>query len=118
MRLHVCRVICSHCGKTLALLLTSIVPYSQVSFADQARIVSCYENSGCYSQIMDETPAIDENCIHAIIRRFVRHWLQRLLSMRQPVCASLGLVQSCFVHFSRQFMQIKNTPNILFQEPT
>lgn len=115
---HICRTKCSCCNKTHALLPAFLVPYSQVSFPDQAAIISCYENSGDYSEIMDNAPAIDENCIHSIIRRYLLHWLQRVLSAHLSVSPSYAFIQSCFSHFSRQFMQIKRTPNVLFLTPT
>ncbi|WP_434084494.1 DUF6431 domain-containing protein [Lacrimispora xylanisolvens] len=51
IRLHICRVKCSYCGTTHALLLSSIVPYSQISLSDQVSIISCYEDSGDFSAI-------------------------------------------------------------------
>lgn len=118
VRLHICRVICSHCGTTHALLLSSIIPYSQISMTDQIHVISCYENSGDFSDIMDETPSIDESNIRAVIRRYIRHWMQRLLSARISINSSLFFIHLCFSHFHRQFMQIKTTPNILFLRPT
>ena len=73
--LSICRVKCSHCGKTHALLPSQLVPYSRVSLQDQVAILSAYENTGDYEQIMEETPAIDENLIASIIKRYVKHWL-------------------------------------------
>lgn len=116
--LHICRVKCSHCNKTHALIPAFIVPYSQVAFPDQADIISCYENSGDFSEIMDKTPSIDEDCIHSIIRRYRLHWLQRILSATLSISTSLSFIRLCFLHFSRPFMQIKRTPNILFLTPT
>ena len=116
--LHICRVKCIHCNTTHALLPSFIVPYSQVSFPDQVDIISCYENSGNYSDIMERTPSIDENCIHSIIRRYIHHWLQRILSFQLSVSTSLTFIQICFLHYRRQFMQVKKTPNILFLTPT
>ena len=118
IRLHICRVKCSHCGTTHALLLSSIVPYSQISMADQIRIISCYEDSGDFSDIMDEAPSIDESNIRAVIRRYIRHWMQRLLSAHISIHSSLFFLHLCFSHFHRQFLQIKTTPNILFLRPT
>ena len=43
VRLRDCRVKCSECGNTHALLLSSMVPYSQVTLPDQQRICSDYE---------------------------------------------------------------------------
>ncbi len=117
--LHICRVKCSsHCNKTHALLPTFIVPYSQVSFPDQVEIISCYECSHSYSDLMEKTPSIDENCIHSIIRRYALHWLERVLSFKLSISTSIHFIQLCFSHFSRQFMQIRKTPNILFLTPT
>ncbi|WP_377146216.1 DUF6431 domain-containing protein [Robinsoniella peoriensis] len=85
VRLHICRVKCCHCGSTHALLPAYIVPYSQVSLPDQVDIISCYENSDSYSAIMAKTSSIDENCIYSLIRRYVHHWLLRVLSAsRKP----------------------------------
>ena len=55
--LSICRVKCSHCGKTHALLPSQLVPYSQVSLQEQAAIISAYEDSGDFKQIMDRTPS-------------------------------------------------------------
>jgi len=79
IRLHICRAQCRNCGTTHALLLSSIVPYSQISLPDQVSIISCFEDSGDFSAIMDETPSIDESNIRSVIRRYIRHWMQRLL---------------------------------------
>lgn len=43
-RLRICRVICSECGRTHAILPESIVPYDQISLEDQRVIVIAYEN--------------------------------------------------------------------------
>lgn len=118
INLHVLRVKCSHCNKTHALLPASIVPYSQVSFSDQVSIVSCFENSSDYTEIMETTPSIGENCIHSIIRRYRHHWHQRILSANLNTSISIPFIRDCFTHFSRQFMQIKTTVNIPFLSPT
>lgn len=118
VRLHICRVKCSLCGVTHAILLSSIVPYSQISLPDQIRIISCYEQVDNFSSIMEETPSIDENNIHSIIHRYRKHWEQRILSLRLSIESSISFIRLCFSHFNRQFMQIKRTPNILFLKPT
>ncbi|MDW2799651.1 DUF6431 domain-containing protein [Clostridium boliviensis] len=118
IRLHICRVKCSYCGTTHALLLSSIVPYSQTSLFDQVRIISCYEDSGDFSAIMNQTPSIDENIIRSVIRRYFQHWMQRLLSAGISFDPAFFFIRRCFSFFKRQFMQIKITPNILFLRPT
>lgn len=118
VKLRICRVQCCYCDKTHALLPAFIVPYSQVSFPNQVDIISCYENSGNYSEIMDKNPSIDESGIRSIIRRYLLHWFQRIRSARLSISTSLSFVRLCFSHFSRPFMQVKRTPTILFLTPT
>lgn len=116
--LSVCRVKCSHCGKTHALLPSQLVPYSQVSLQAQAAILSAYEDSGDFAQIMDRTPSIDENLIASIIKRYVKHWMQKIRSFHIELSFLSRLVKQCFSFFGNQFMQIRQTPNILFLTPT
>lgn len=118
LRLRICRVICSECGKTHALLLSSMVPYSQIPTSKQVDIIRHSQTDGDFSEIMDNTPSIDENCIRSLIRRFRRHWQQRLSSETIPFLPISDLVRRCFSAFWCQFMQIKCTPNILFLTPT
>lgn len=116
--LSVCRVKCSHCGKTHALLPSWLVPYSRVSLQEQAAIISAYENSGDFAPIMDRTPSIDENLISSIIKRYITHWMQKIRSFRVDLSFPPRLVKQCFSLFMNQFMQIRQTPNILFLTPT
>ena len=116
--LSICRVKCSHCGRTHALLPSQLVPYSQVSLQEQAAILSAYEDSGDFEQIMERTPSIDENLIASIIRRYVKHWMQKIRSFRVELSFPPRLVKQCFSLFRNQFMQIRQTPNILFPTPT
>lgn len=116
--LSVCRVKCSHCAKTHALLPSRLVPYSRVSLQDQAAIISAYENSGDFEQIMNRTPSIDENLIASITKRYITHWMQKIRSFRVDLSFPSHLVKQCFSLFMNQFMQIRQTPNILFLAPT
>lgn len=116
--LSICRVRCSHCGRTHALLPSLLVPYSQVSLQDQSSIISAYEASGDYGEIMAGTPSIDENLIASIIKRYVKHWMQKIRSFRIGLSFPPRLVKQCFSFFRNQFMQIRQTPNILFLTPT
>lgn len=49
--LSICRVRCSHCGRIHAILLSLLVPYSQVSLQDQISIISAYEASEDYEEM-------------------------------------------------------------------
>ena len=77
--LSICRVKCSHCGKT---------------------------------------PSIDENLIASITKRYIMHWMQKIRSFRVDLSFPSRLVKLCFSLFMNQFMQIRQTPNILFHTPT
>ncbi len=116
--LSICRVRCSHCGRTHALLPSLLVPYSQVSLQDQISIISAYEASGDYEKIMAGTPSVDENLIASIIKRYGKHWMQKIRSFRIGLSFPPRLVKQCFSFFGNQFMQIRQTPNILFLTPT
>ena len=67
---------------------------------------------------MNDNPSIDENCYRYIIRQYLNHWKQKLLSERIFWGCLHTLTASCFSLFLRQFMQIKITPNILFHDTT
>ena len=116
--LHICRVICSCCHRTHALLPSSVVPYSQISIEDHVGIIFSHENGDGWERLMNTDPFIDEsNCRH-IIRNFLRHWKQRLLSEKLSLTDRTVLIRNCFSAFARQFMQIHRTPNILFMNTT
>ena len=116
--LRVARVFCNSCGHSHALLLSPIVPYSQIPLPVQASIAQCYENGSGYRDILAAHSFIDANTISSVIRSYRRHWKERLASMLIRLMPLRELVRDCFVHFSRPFMQIKNTPNKLFLSPT
>lgn len=116
--IRILRVKCSACGHTHAILTSSIVPYSQISLSEQNEILDLYEQGRSACAIADAVPSADENNVKAVIRKYLFHWLQRLLSeaiQRHPLP---DLVIQCFSHYSRQFLQIRRTPNILFLKTT
>ncbi len=115
---RICRVKCKCCGHTHAILLSSMVPYSQISLAEQVSIIYNHENSLSQDSVMNDNPSIDENCYRYIIRQYLNHWKQKLLSEHIFFCNIHSLTLSCFSLFLRQFMQIKRTPNILFPNTT
>lgn len=116
--LRIARVFCTSCGHTHALLLSSIVPYSQIPLSVQASVADCYEKKTGYRSILSSQPYMDENTISSIIRSYRRHWKERLRSMTFSLTAFHDLVHGCFDAFSRPFMQIKTTRNKLFLLPT
>lgn len=116
--LSVCRVKCSACGKTHALLPSFIVPYSQISLPDQAQIILASEIAASVSAVMERTPSIDENNVSSILRRYRQYWKQRLLSEGISILPLPALVLRCFEAFHKQFLQIKCTSNLLFANTT
>lgn len=116
--LRITRVKCSEWGATHAILLSSIVPYSQISLSVQQIIVDAYESDDDTLSVCTDTGTIDENNVKSVIRRYLRHWQQRLLSFRIVLSPIRLLVERCFSFYSAQFMQIRRTFNTLFATPT
>lgn len=118
LSLSVVRVYCKICGHTHALLLSSMVPYSQIPLALHVCLIHAYEKEAGFRSVLAEQYYVDENNLKSIIRNYRLHWKQRLLSMRLHFPDIPSLVSECFSCFSRQFMQIKLTANKLFIPPT
>ena len=118
LTLTVVRVYCTVCGHTHALLLSSMVPYSQIPLDIQAAAIHAYESGHILEHILTNQCFIDENNLKAVIRSYRLHWKERLLSAGIPLSKLPSLITGCFLHFSRQFMQIKTTVNKLFLLPT
>lgn len=116
--LHVCRLICSECGKTHALLPSSVVPYSQILLVCCCQIVSAYLDAGDVNSACTDFPEVDENNVKSIIHRFRRHWLERLRSFRIDLDPIRMLVLKCFSFYSMQFMQIHRAVNQLHPQTT
>ena len=117
--LTVARVYCSACGHTHALLLSSIVPYSQIPVTVQADAVIAAEEGASISSILEEQCCVDESNIRSVIQAYRLHWKERLRSESIPVTLPIHLlIRKCFFCFSRAFMQIKTTQNKLFLLPT
>lgn len=101
-----------------ALLLSSMIPYSQIPLVLHVRLIHAYEHETGFRNILAEQYWADENNVKSIIRNYRLHWKQRLLSMRLHLPDIPSLISRCFSCFSRQFMQIKSTSNKLFILPT
>ena len=118
LSLSIIRVYCKACGHTHALLLSSMIPYSQIPLVLHVRLIHAYEHETGFRNILAEQYWADENNVKSIIRNYRLHWKQRLLSMRLHLPDIPSLISRCFSCFSRQFMQIKSTSNKLFILPT
>jgi len=118
LSLRICRVKCSECGRTHAILPSCIVPYSQISLEDQCSICIAYEDKTGTGAVLDGNPCIDENNVKTILRNYRSHWKQRLMSVSITLRDAIELVIRCFAEYSAQFMQIRKTRNILFFNTT
>ena len=103
--LTICRVKCSECGHTHALLLSSMVPYSQIPSEVQREIATAYEEGYDRNTLCPPGNGIDENNIKSVIRRYVRFWRERLHAEKIVLASLPDLITACFSNYSRQFMQ-------------
>lgn len=116
--LKIRRVRCCSCGRSHALLPSALVPYSQIPLEDQAAVVGAYENGSSPSAVLENNPEMDERTPFKLIRTYLTFWRERLRAERIPLRPLAALTESCLALFGKQFMQIKNTPNIFFPPPT
>ncbi len=118
LRLRICRVKCSECRTTHALLLSSMVPYSQILLSDQQKICSDYEEGWNANSVCDANPSVDENNVKSVLRHYRLCWREKLRSLRIALTPLSSLILSCFSDYSSQFMQIHQRVNILFSYST
>ena len=116
--LRILRLRCSECGAAHAILLSSIVPYSQISFSVQVNIAEKYDSHLDTISVCELNPDIDENNIKSMIRSYRRRWREKLCSESVCFTPAILLVWKCFAFFPMQFMQIRGTINLLFAAPT
>ena len=116
--LRILRLKCAECGHTHAVLLSSLVPYSQIALKDQRQIVSAYEEKSNRNAVCDTNSSIDENNVKYVIRSYRRHWRERLRSEGIGLSPADLLIRLCFSVYSAQFMQIHATFNRLFSMTT
>lgn len=117
-RLRICRVRCSQCGKTHALLLSSIVPYSQIRTCNQQQICIAFEQHLSTASVCDSNPEIDGNNVKSVLRNYCRRWREMLKSLRISLSPLIALISSCFANYSAQFMQIHRGANRFFPYTT
>lgn len=112
--LRILRVKCNLCGKTHAVLLVDIVPYSQIPLDDHLAIIQ--SDSSEDDSILDENPNLDISDIRYIRKQYNRYWKAKIISFRISFDYDLSI--SCFRYFKKQFMQIRSTINSLYLLPT
>ena len=110
------RVKCKHCGRTHALIPSMIVPYSQIPLEDQQDILKLHQEGSPPEPVLERNVLIDESHVWHIVRRYKKHWEQRILSIGLTLAESLS--RPCLLNFGLQFMQIHRTWNSFFSAPT
>lgn len=115
---NICRVVCRSCARTHALLLSTMIPYSQLSLHDHVRIIAAYEADAPTATLLRGNDSIDESTMRHVIVNYRRHWKQRLFSHSISITCVPALIKQCFMLYSRQFMQIRRTFNYLFLNTT
>lgn len=118
IRLRICRVKCSVCNKTHALLLSSLVPYSQIRLCDQHQICVDFENGDCVLSVCESNIGIDENNVKYILRNYRRRWQEMLRSIRIMLDPVSLLIPACFANYALQFLQIHRGCNLFFPSTT
>lgn len=109
--LSVQRVWCKECKTSHALLPSLLVPYSQIPLRDQQEILLCTLNGISPEMVMERNFLVDENHIKHILRRFKKHWKERLASLHISLLEHLTV--PCLLSYSMQFLQIRRTRNKL-----
>ncbi len=116
--LKVRRVLCCSCGRSHALLPSALVPYSQIPLEDQVAVVQAFEDGTGPSAVLETNPEMDERTPFKLIRIYLAFWRERLRAERILLRPLAALTRECISLFGKQFMQIKNTPNIFYSPPT
>lgn len=112
------RVLCQNCGRSHALLPSFLVPYSQIPLEDHASLTEAFEKGDAPETLLDKNPEIGERTPFRLIRMYLLYWRERLLSGQISLRPLTLLSEQCLSLFGKQFMQIKNTPNLFFSPPT
>ena len=105
------RVKCSQCGRTHAILLDLMVPYSQIPLDDQVSIIKAHELGGDIMDVINENFLIDPSEVYRIVRNYIKHWKQRLISA--SITLTESITKDCFRTYSMQFMQIRSRKGCL-----
>lgn len=117
VKIRIQRICCKECGHTHALLLSIMVPYSQIPLEDQIQIIVHRESSEELEKILIDNSLIDDSEVRRIIVNFDCHWLQPLLSTGLGLL-SKSLTKTCIRLYTRQFMQIHQGNVICFLPAT
>lgn len=99
------RIRCSVCGRTHSILLSVIVPYSQIPLADQIQIVLHRSSREMIEKILGGNYLIDDSEVYRILRNYDSYWLNRLIAAGVDMLSE-HITERCIELYGRQFMQI------------
>jgi hypothetical protein len=101
-KILIVQLICRSCGKTHAVLLSTMIPWCSVEMSDAIRIIKAHGSSEI-RLIYDDNPSISEDNIKHLRRIYFGEWKERLLSF----CISIDnhLTENCVRYHDRQFLQ-------------
>lgn len=108
--LRVLRVKCSHCKHTHALMLSCIIPFSQIMFRQHLDIIGSILSKP--NEELMITYMIEESNIRYIKKQYKTHWETSLVDSK--ISLDIHLPSHCFSLFKKQFMQIKKLCNFPF----
>ena len=95
-----------------------MVPYSQISLKDQISVIDAFENDLPTAEGLRNLDSVDESSIRYVIRQYLKHWKQRLLSEHLLLHPVSDLVGNCLHSFCRQFMQIRRPRDVRGSDTT
>lgn len=111
---RILRIRCRSCGSTHAIMVSAIVPYSHLPFPAHIYIAQKKCSKDRRIKLQLAFPGITESNIRYVRSQFRMHWLERIRTFGHGNISASHLIMLCFLNFRRQFMQIKQHPNILF----
>lgn len=99
-KIIIMQVICKSCGKTHAILLSCMIPWSQISLQDTLIILRLKPSSPDH----EDNPLISHEDRVRLRKAFQLFWKERL----KAFCIAVDdlLSQNCIFYHHRQFMQI------------
>ncbi|MDO4501531.1 MAG: DUF6431 domain-containing protein [Erysipelotrichaceae bacterium] len=107
IKIVILRVKCLHCGKTHAILLSTLVPYQSIQLKDQIKIIK----DDNIKELLESNLYIDENDISRVKRNYNNRFKEMLAS--EKLTLEEDIIINFFKRFNRQFLQIKRGFNIL-----
>lgn len=102
-RLQICRIKCKNCCHTHAILLSTLVPYSQHPLIEyiytidffEKRITSNVYNKPSIKCMLDKIKTMDDNDMHHIYRQYRRYWRKHILEMSKGSKSNPTSKQRC-----------------------